>query len=149
MTEIIKCTTDDFAELAAIWERSVRATHGFITGNDIAEIRQLLESDYFPNVELFALRDNSSIIGFIGLSSNRIEMLFIDSLKIGRGYGTVLIDYAKDKGADEVDVNEQNQTALKFYLNKGFEVISRDETDDAGRPYPILHLRLARHVRSQ
>lgn len=149
MTEIIKCTTDDFAELAAIWERSVRATHGFITENDIAEIRQLLESDYFPNVELFALRDDSSITGFIGLSSNRIEMLFVDSHKIGRGYGTMLIDYAKDKGANEVDVNEQNQTALKFYLNKGFEVISRDETDDAGRPYPILHLRLVRHVRSQ
>lgn len=146
MTEIIKCTADDYAELAAIWERSVRATHGFITENDITEIRQLLTSDYFPNVELFAVRDGSSTAGFIGLSANRIEMLFVDSYKIGCGYGTVLIDYAKDKGADEVDVNEQNQSALKFYIDKGFEIISRDETDDAGRPYPILHLRLSRHA---
>lgn len=149
MSEIIKCTTDDYAELAAIWERSVRATHGFITEDDITEIRHQLESDYFPNVELFAVRDGSSTAGFIGLSSNRIEMLFIDSSKIGYGYGTMLVDYAKERGADEVDVNEQNRAALKFYLSKGFEIIGRDETDDAGRPYPILHLRSARHASLQ
>lgn len=149
MTEIIKCTADDYAELAAIWERSVRATHGFITEDDITAIRHQLESNYFTNVELFAVRDGSSTAGFIGLSSNRIEMLFIDSHKIGCGYGTMLVDYAKGRGADEVDVNEQNQAALKFYLSKGFEIIGRDDTDDAGRPYPILHLRLAGHSCSQ
>ena len=149
MTEIIKCTADDYAELAAIWERSVRATHGFITEDDITAIRHQLESNYFTNVELFAVRDGNSTAGFIGLSSNRIEMLFIDSHKIGCGYGTMLVDYAKGRGADEVDVNEQNQSALKFYIDKGFEIIGRDDTDDAGRPYPILHLRLAGHSCSQ
>lgn len=29
-----------------------------------------------------------------------------------------------------------------FYLNKGFEIISRDEFDAAGRPFPVLHLKL-------
>ncbi|MBD5359047.1 MAG: GNAT family N-acetyltransferase, partial [Bacteroides sp.] len=41
-----------------------------------------------------------------------------------------------------VDVNEQNISALNFYLAKGFKVTGRDETDEAGRPYPILHLSL-------
>lgn len=69
-------------------------------------------------------------------------MLFIDGNCRNRGYGSALIDFAKQKGATKVDVNEQNPSALNFYTAKGFRIIARDETDDAGRPYPILHLSL-------
>jgi hypothetical protein len=44
--------------------------------------------------------------------------------------------------ADSVDVNEQNPQAMGFYLRMGFAVAGRSETDDVGRPFPILHLRL-------
>ena len=50
---------------------------------------------------------------------------------------------AKDCGMHFVDVNEQNPGALAFYKKHGFEIASRDEYDDAGRPFPILHLALA------
>ena len=86
--------------------------------------------------------DNGSFFGFIGLHEDKIEMLFIDSDSRGYGYGSMLLEYAKQKGATKVDVNEQNPLALAFYQAKGFRVTSRDETDDAGRPYPILHLSL-------
>jgi putative acetyltransferase len=29
-----------------------------------------------------------------------------------------------------------------FYLKNGFSIIGEELTDDAGRPYPILHLKL-------
>lgn len=80
--------------------------------------------------------------GFIGMSHDSIEMLFIDSDRRGQGYGSALIEFAKQRGATKVDVNEQNLSALNFYKAKGFRIISRDETDDGGRPYPILHLSL-------
>ena len=57
-------------------------------------------------------------------------------------YGSALIEFAKQEGATKVDVNDQNLSALNFYKAKGFRIISRDETDDVGRPYPILHLSL-------
>ena len=43
-----------------------------------------------------------------------------------------------------MDVNEQNVSAAGFYAHRGFEVVGRSETDEAGRPYPLLHLRLDR-----
>ena len=46
------------------------------------------------------------------------------------------------KSRDKVDVNEQNEKALQFYLHLGFQVIGRDETDSMGKPFPILHLQL-------
>lgn len=142
MQEIIKCTPNDYAGLVEIWERSVRATHLFLDNDTILEIKSHLTSDYFPAVELYALNDNGVTIGFIGLSPSKIEMLFIDSKHIGKGYGTLLIDFAIKKGVRTVDVNEQNRAALDFYLRKGFKIIGRDETDDAGLAYPILHLSL-------
>jgi putative acetyltransferase len=41
------------------------------------------------------------------------------------------------------DVNEQNLVARHFYAACGFVVEGRSELDDAGRPFPLLHMRLA------
>ncbi|SPU55612.1 Uncharacterized N-acetyltransferase YjaB [Brevundimonas vesicularis] len=45
-----------------------------------------------------------------------------------------------------VDVNEQNIQALGFYERLGFKVTSRSAVEGQGRPYPLLHLRLAKPV---
>lgn len=142
MSDIVKCHEADYAILSAIWERSVMATHNFLKEEDFNKIRAALIHDYFPNVNLYAIADNGVFTGFIGLCSDTIEMLFIDSDRRGLGYGTKLIEFAKLSGATKVDVNEQNPSALDFYKAKGFRVIGRDETDDTGNPYPILHLSL-------
>lgn len=140
--KIIKCNKDNYATLAGIWERSVRATHDFLSEEVFDEIKSALIPDYFPHVELYAIVDNGIVTGFIGLSSDTIEMLFIDNVCRHKGYGSALIDFARQKGITKVDVNEQNPSALNFYKAKGFRIIGRDETDDANRPYPILHLSL-------
>ena len=142
MQKIIKCNKADYTTLSAIWERSVRATHDFLNEDTITEIKAALVPTYFPNVELYAMSHNGSLTGFIGLRDDMIEMLFIDSDSRGQGYGTLLINFALDRSATRVDVNEQNPRALAFYQSKGFNVTGRDTTDDAGRSYPILHLSL-------
>ena len=142
MKRIVKCNKNDYETLIGIWERSVRATHKFLDETSISEIKEALMPDYFPNVELYAVSDNDLLVGFIGLHDNKIEMLFIDNENRGQGYGSMLLEFAKQKGATKVDVNEQNPLALAFYQAKGFRVTGRNETDDAGRPYPILHLSL-------
>lgn len=140
--EIVRCNEKDYETLSGIWERSVMATHDFLKAQDFYEIRAALIPDYFPNVDLYAIADNGVYVGFIGFSPDSIEMLFIDSDRRGQGYGSALIEYARQRGATKVDVNAQNPSALNFYKAKGFRIISRDETDVAGRPYPILHLSL-------
>ena len=70
-------------------------------------------------------------------------MCFVRPEYRGRGGGRKLVEWAVAcQGADSVDVNEQNPQAMGFYLRMGFAVAGRSETDDAGRPFPILHLRL-------
>jgi putative acetyltransferase len=58
--------------------------------------------------------------------------------------GRMLVQHAQRfQGELTLDVNEQNPAARKFYEACGFVVEGRSELDGSGRPYPLLHMRLA------
>jgi len=137
---------DDLQPLVELWERSVRATHHFLTESDIRELRPLvadaLASD---DVEWWLLESDGQPIGFLGYSKDTIEGLFIDPDQRGRGAGKALIAHAQQLagGALAVDVNEQNDAARAFYESQGFVAIGRSPTDGDGRPFPLLHMKRA------
>lgn len=139
-------TAADHAQLAELWEASVRATHTFLADADIRALRPAVEHDYLPAVDLtLAHDDRGTLLGFIGLAADRIEMLFIDPAARGQGIGATLLRHAIDAhGATFVDVNEQNPQALGFYRRMGFEPFDRSPLDGQGKPFPLLHLRLQR-----
>ena len=132
---------DEYHALVAIWRSSVDATHDFLADADRDEIESKLISDYFPAVELSVAELTGKAVGFTGVLDGSLEMLFIDAAQRGTGIGTALLAHAITKhGVTKVDVNEQNAAAAGFYAHRGFEVVGHSETDDAGRPYPLLHL---------
>lgn len=133
-------------ELLALWEDSVRATHAFLPEADIVALKPLILNEYFGQVELFALRgEDGGIRAFMGVAAERLEMLFVRPDCLRQGLGGRLARHALEElGVRAVDVNEQNSDALAFYLRLGFRVKGRSETDGQGRPYPLLHLSVAR-----
>ena len=139
---IARPTEQDYDELIQLWEKSVRTTHHFLTEESIQFYKPLIRNHYLPAVELFIIRNShGKIAAFMGLSDELIEMLFVHPDEQGKGYGKRLIEYAiRQKQIDKVDVNEDNDQALRFYQHLGFQVIGRDETDSSNKPFPILHL---------
>lgn len=141
---IEKPAKEDYAEITEVWEASVRATHHFLKEEDIAFFRPLILNQYLDAVNLYCVRDNGNIKGFIGLSEDAIEMLFIHPDTRGRGIGKLLAEMAiKEKGIAKVDVNEDNAQAIGFYQKLGFTTVSRSEVDGLGKPYPLLHMELS------
>lgn len=133
----------DFPILIDIWESSVRATHDFLPEEEINHLKPLILNEYFHHVSLHKYVQNEQIVGFIGTSSNNIEMLFIDPQFRAKGIGRILTDFAiTELKIRNVDVNEQNIQALRFYQHLGFKINERSELDGQGKPYPILHLNL-------
>jgi putative acetyltransferase len=134
---------DDRDALLDIWLRSVRATHEFLTEDDIEALRPMVRDAALVELELWVLcSDVGAPIGFMGLSGAKVEALFLAPEYRRCGGGRMLLDHARRlKGPLTVDVNEQNPEALRFYEAWGFEVIGRSEVYDGGRPFPLLHLR--------
>lgn len=136
---------DVLAEVADVWERSVRASHDFLNPGDVEAYRELLLGSGFGGAELYAVRDSAGrMLGFMGASADKIEMLFLLPELRGQGLGRALVEHAVSSlGLRRVDVNERNVAALGFYRRMGFAVVGRSELDSTGRPHPILHLELA------
>lgn len=139
---------EDYAQLIDIWERSVRATHHFLSEADLRAIKENILTNYFSAVTLKCIKNSDNeITGFSGISGQKLEMLFVSPAYHGQGVGSCLCRYAiKSQGVSLVDVNEQNTPALKFYEKIGFKQLSRSPVDGEGRPYPILHLSLGEVV---
>lgn len=78
----------------------------------------------------------------MGITGNRLEMLFLSSAERGNGLGRQLLEYGiHHYDIREVTVNEQNLQATGFYLHMGFGIYKRSDLDEEGNPYPLLYMK--------
>lgn len=143
MITIRKSTSNDAPALSEIWRDSALATHDFLSQGDFKEIEMMVREQYLPNVEVWVAEDDGKPIGFMGMTDSHIDSLFITPNLRGKGIGKHMLAHAKALFGDSVtvDVNEQNNQGVGFYLHMGFKQTGRSEVDDQGKPYPILHLK--------
>lgn len=129
--------------LTDVWERSVRATHDFLAPGEVERLRALVPGAIEGVPRLLVARRAGAPAGFLGLDGTFVEMLFVDAAARGAGVGRLLAERAVCLlGARGVSVNEQNAQAVGFYERLGFSAYRRTPVDDAGRPYPLLYMRL-------
>ena len=142
--EVLERTPRLMEQLLAVWERSVRATHLFLSPEEIAEIRTYVPQALREVPHLIAARRaDGTPAGFMGIDGQKLEMLFLAPEERGKGLGRALVQYGVERfGIREVTVNEQNPQARGFYERMGFRVCQQSELDEQGRPYPILNMRL-------
>ena len=134
----------DMEEILDTWGSSVRATHDFLSEEDIISIKpQVVEGvKYVSN--LLCVRDENDVIkAFMGIHDFKIEMLFVSNESRGKGIGKRLIEHAiEDLKVNYVDVNEQNPQAVGFYEHIGFQIFKKSKFDEQGNPFPIFHMKL-------
>lgn len=132
------------AELTALWEASVRATHTFLTPEGIAEIRGFVPQAFRAVAHLVVAERWGRVLGFAGVEGERLEMLFLlPELRV-EGLGRALLTFVAEMyGVNELTVNEDNHEAVGFYEHMGFKTYKRTDTDEEGGPYPLLYMRRA------
>lgn len=128
--------------LLEVWRTSVRASHHFLTEEDILHLSPFAEQGLQHIQHLVVMEDAENPIGFMGVQDKKIEMLFLHPDYFRKGLGKQLVEYAfNEMEVELVDVNEQNPDARKFYERMGFEVFKRNEYDGEGNPFPILEMK--------
>lgn len=134
----------DIDEILDTWESSVRATHTFLSEDDIISIKSQVIEGVKQVSKLLCVRDKKGIIkAFMGIHDFKIEMLFVSNESRGKGIGKRLIEHAiEDLKVNYVDVNEQNPQAVGFYEHIGFQIFKKSKFDEQGNPFPIFHMKL-------
>lgn len=88
--QIIECVEREGALPAAlvdVWERSVRATHAFLSEQEILAIREFVPQALSGVETLVVALEGGAPLGFMGAQAGRLEMLFLAPEARGRGLG--------------------------------------------------------------
>ena len=125
-------------QLLEVWEDSVKATHLFLSNEEIKNIKEYVPQAIFGVSHLVIIENEShQPIAFMGIEDTRLEMLFIKNSERGNGLGKQLLNYGiENYNVNELAVNEQNPNAKGFYEYMGFKTYKRTELDEQGNPYP-------------
>ena len=131
-------------KLLEVWEDSVKATHLFLSNEEIKNIKEYVPQALKEIENLIIMENENHIpVAFMGIERTKLEMLFIKNGERGKGLGKQLLKYGiENYGVNELTVNEQNPNAKGFYEHIGFKIYKRTEVDEQGNPYPILYMKI-------
>lgn len=140
--EVTDKTPDIINRLLEVWENSVRATHLFLSDNEIKSIKEYVPEALNGIAHLVIAEDEKSgSVAFMGIEKGTLEMLFISPEERGKGLGRRLIQYGiENYSVNRLAVNEQNPQAKGFYEHMGFHIYKRTDLDEQGNPYPLLYM---------
>lgn len=123
----------DLERVSEIWLAANLQAHGFIPRayweGQLETVRALL-----PQAELHVWQaESGEIQGFIGLSGEHIEGLFVWPPVQGRGIGKALLDRAKDAHRRlTLNVYRKNERAAAFYRREGFRAVREGVDEPTG-----------------
>ena len=139
--EVADRTPNLINQLLEVWEKSVRATHLFLSDREIKNIKEYVPQALNGIAHLMIdAGEAGRAVAFMGIEDGTLEMLFISPEERGKGLGKRLIEYGIESySVERLAVNEQNPQAKEFYEHMGFHVNKRTGLDEQGNPYPLLY----------
>ena len=129
--------------LVEVWNSSVRATHLFLSSDEIDNIRPYVRQALRGVPLLIVEEDERALpVAFMGIDGQKLEMLFVSNAYRNKGIGKKLLHFGIERfSVNDLTVNEQNPVATGFYEHMGFHVYKRTDLDEQGNPYPLLYMK--------
>ena len=129
---IRKFETQDLDAVMQIWLQANLDAHAFIPAS-FWEAHFEMVRDLLPQAELYVHENEAprQIDGFIGLTENHIEGIFVAKAARSKGIGKALLGYAKSRRPRlDLSVYQKNERALAFYQREQFTVQSEGIDED-------------------
>ena len=122
----------DLDTVMQIWLHGNLDAHPFIPASFWTDHFEIVR-DMLPQAELYVHENEATrqIDGFIGLTENHIEGLFVVKSARSKGIGKALLEYVKSrKPRLTLGVYQKNERALAFYRREQFVVQSEGIDED-------------------
>ena len=112
----------DINIVADIWLDTNIKAHYFIPAQywkrNFGLVKELL-----LQATVYVYEDKQEIQGFVGLSDEYIEGVFVSAEMQSQGIGKILLNYVKEKrNTLFLNVYQKNTRAISFYQREGFEI---------------------------
>ena len=112
----------DINKVAEIWLDTNIKTHYFISAQYWKSNFELVK-ELLLQATVYVYEDKQEIQGFIGLSNEYIEGIFVSAEMQSQGIGKILLNYVKGKRNELIlNVYQKNTRAISFYQREGFEI---------------------------
>lgn len=122
----------DINRVADIWLKTNLKVHFFIPEQYWISNYEFVK-EMLPQAEVYVYEDDKMIQGFIGVSDEYIEGIFVSDEMQSCGIGKMLLDYIKDKKDKlQLKVYQKNVREMSFYQREGFTIQS-EEMDEFTR----------------
>ena len=120
----------DINRVADIWLKTNLKAHFFIPEQYWISNYEFVK-EMLPQAEVYVYEDDKMIQGFIGVSDEYIEGIFVSDEMQSCGIGKLLLDYIKNKKVSlRLNVYQKNARAISFYQREGF-IIQCEGLDEA------------------
>lgn len=112
----------DINKVAEIWLDTNIKAHYFISAQYWKSNFELVK-ELLLQATVYVYEDKQEIQGFIGLSNEYIEGIFVSAEMQSQGIGKILLNYVKGKRNKLIlNVYQKNTRAISFYQREGFEI---------------------------
>lgn len=122
---------NDLFSIMQIWLDTNIKAHSFIPQNYWIENYENVKN-ILPQAEIYVYEDDNTnqIDGFLGLTNDYIEGLFVREAIQSKGIGKQLLNYAKEiKSALRLSVYQKNARAISFYKREQFVICSENNDE--------------------
>ena len=129
----------DINRVADIWLKTNLKAHFFIPEQYWISNYEFVK-EMLPQAEVYVYEDDKMIQGFIGVSDEYIEGIFVSDEMQSRGIGKMLLDYIKDKKDRlQLKVYQKNVRAMSFYQREGFTIQSESMDEFTGEKEYVMN----------
>jgi len=129
----------DINRVADIWLKTNLKAHFFIPEQYWISNYEFVK-EMLPQAEVYVYEDDKMIQGFIGVSDEYIEGIFVSDEMQSCGIGKMLLDYIKDKKDKlQLKVYQKNVRAMSFYQREGFTIQSEEMDEFTGEKEYVMN----------
>ncbi len=121
-----RAVPDDAAAIADVYLGSFRFAYDFPPAHTDDEVRAWVAGRVVPGLETWVAEADGEVVAMLALDETMLDQLYVRPDRQGEGIGGALVDLAKARRPDGLDLNtfQVNDRARRLYERHGFEVVT-------------------------
>ena len=118
----------DEADVVAVWHRSGMAAYTFLPtwqAFTLEQARGVFERIIRPHCAIWVATLEERIVAYLAMKGTYIDRLYVDPLEWRKGWGTQLVNFAKQVSPRglELHTHQENFAARALYERHGFRAV--------------------------